>query len=179
MRQDEQTPLSRAKLQQQIVEEKKVTAITAFIPLLFVTLLAIGFTAAVCKLYAVALPLFWIFLVIGALPFWVGVAILLYRAWKAVKRYREDSRRDFLEIETDSVSDLTEETELHHSGRMAYQDRAYVVYLEKHGRCVIDRTLWHILKEGDKVYVAVTLREKPQVYRVYSTVTHRIMENET
>lgn len=177
MRDDEKTSLSRAQLQQQIAEGEKYAFISSLIPTMFVTLLAIGFTVAVCKLYAVALPLFWIFLVIGALPLWVGDAILIYRAWKAFKRYRGDIHQDFLRIETDRVSDLTEETELHHSGRMAYQDRAYVVYLEKHGRVVIDRTLWHILNKGDEVYVAVIQRSKPEVYRVYSTRTHKITEN--
>lgn len=177
MRDNERTPLSREKLQQQIVEEGKYAFISSLIPLTFVTLLAIGITIAVCHLYSAALVFFWIFLVIGALPFWVGDAILIYRTWKAVKRYRGDLGRDFVVIETDTVTELTEETELHHSGRMAYQDRAYVVYLEKHGRVVIGSTLWNILKESDQVYVAVTQRLKTEVYRVYSTRTHKITEN--
>lgn len=176
MRQDERTPLSRAKLQQQIVEEKKVTAITAFIPLLFVTLLAVGITAWAGSFFAAATPFFRVVLALCALPFWVGAAILLRRALIAVQRYRSDLREDLLRIETDTVNTLTEEFPSFNSRS---QSKLYVVYLTKHGRCVIDRTLWHILKEGDKVYVAVTLREKPQVYRVYSTVTHRIMEKET
>ena len=177
MRQDERTPLSRAKLQQQIVEGAKFTAITEFIPLLFVTLLAVGITAWAGSFFAAAPPFFRVVLVLCILPFWVGDAVLIYRAWKAFKRYRGNLDRDFVVIETDTVSELTEESELHRSGNMAYQDRAYVVYLETHGRVVIDRTLWNILKEGDEVYVAVNMRAKRKVYGVYSTLTHRIVEN--
>ena len=177
MRDDERTPLSRAKLQQQIVDGEKYAFISSIIPVLFVTLLALGFTAATVKICATHPLLLWVFLIIAALPFWIGDAVLIYRAWKAIKRYREDLGRDLVVIETDTVRELTEETELHHSGRIAYPDRAYVVYLEKHGRCVIGSTLWNILKVGDEVYVAVTLRTKAGVYGVYSARTHRIVEN--
>ncbi len=177
MRNDERNPLSRAKLQQQIVAEKKYEAISSIIPMLFVTLLAVGITAWASIFLPAASPFLRVVLMLCTLPFWVGAAILLYRAWKAIRRYRERGRQDFLEIETDTVSDLTEESELHHSGRMAYQDRAYVVYLEKHGRCVIGSTLWNILKVGDEVYVAVIRSPQPTVYRVYSVLTHTLMEN--
>ena len=177
MRDDERTPLSRAKLQQEIVEGEKYACISSIIPVLFVTLLAVGFTAVIANLRSVATSLFWVFLVIGALPFWVGDAVLIYRAWKALKRYRKDLGRDFVVIETDTVKELTEESELHQSGRMAYRDKAYVVYLEKHGRCVIGSTLWNILKVGDEVYVVVTKHAGTGVYGVYSARTHRIVDN--
>ena len=176
MRQDERTPLSRAKLQQQIIKENKFEFILPMIPMLFVTLLTVGITAWAGSFLAAASSFFRVVLVLCVLPFWVGDAVLIYRAWKAFRRYRGDLGRDFVVIETDTVNDLTEESELHRSGNMAYQDRAYVVYLEKHGRVVIDRTLWNILKMGDEVYVAVTMRAKKRVYRVYSTLTHRITE---
>ncbi len=176
MRDDERTPLSRAKLQQQIVEGEKYAFISSIVPMLFVTLLAVGFTAATIKICAGSPLLLWVFLIIAAFPFWIGDAVLIYRAWKAVKRYREDLNRDFVVIETDTVRELTEESELHQSVRMAYQDKAYVIYLEKHGRCVIDSTLWNILKVGDEVYVAVTRRAKAGVYGVYSARTHRIVD---
>lgn len=41
---DELTPLSRAKLQQRILKEEKFAVISAAVPILFVTLLAVGFT---------------------------------------------------------------------------------------------------------------------------------------
>ena len=177
MRQDERTPLSRAKLQQQIVEGEKYAFISSIVPVLFVTLLAVGFTAATINICAGSPLLLWVFLMIAALPFWIGDAVLIYRAWKAVKRYREDLGRDFLVIETDTVRELIEESELHQSVRMAYQDKAYVVYLEKYGRCVIGSTLWNILKVGDEVYVAVTMRARAGVCGVYSARTHRIVDN--
>lgn len=177
MQMDELTPLSRAKLQQRILEEEKYAVISSVVPILFVTLLAAGFTAAIVKFCAFSPLLLCGFLVIAALPFWVGDAILIYRALKALKRYRADLGRDFLAIEKDTVTELTEESELHRSGNAAYYDKAYVVYLAGHGRCVIGSTLWNILREGDEVYVAVVHREKPGVYRVYSPLTHRIVEN--
>lgn len=177
MRDDERTPLSRAKLQKEMLDGEKYAFISSIIPVLFVTLLAVGFTAATIKICATHPLLLWVFLIIAALPFWIGDAVLIYRAWKAIKRYREDLGRDLVVIETDTVRELTEESELHQSVRMAYQDKAYVVYLEKHGRCVIGSTLWNILKVGDEVYVAVTLRAKAGVYGVYSARTHRIVEN--
>ena len=176
MRDDERTPLSRAKLQQEIVNGEKYAFISSIIPVLFVTLLAVGFTAATVKICAAHPLLLWVFLIIAALPFWIGDAVLIYRAWKAIKRYREDLGRDLVVIETDTVRELTEESELHQSVRMAYQDKAYVVYLEKHGRCVIGSTLWNILKVGDEVYVAVTRRAGAGVYGVYSAQTHRIVD---
>lgn len=172
----ERTPLSKAKLQQKIIEGEKYAFISSIVPVLFVTLLAVGFTAATVKFCAFSPLLLWVFLVIAALPFWIGDAVLIYRAWKALKRYREDLGRDFVVIEADTVRELTEESELHRSGRMAYQDKAYVVYLEKHGRCVIGSTLWGILQAGDEVYVAVTMRAGARVYGVYSTRTHRIAD---
>jgi hypothetical protein len=175
VRQDERTPLSAAKLRQRLLEEHRYNAINSFVPLSFVTLLAIVFTAIICKFCAVSLLLFWGLLAIGALPFWIGASILAYRAWKAIRSYRGLLHRDFLRIDTDTVSELAEESELHYSGRAAYQDKAYVVYLEKHGRYVIGSTLWNILKEGDEVYVAVTIGVKTEVYRVYSARTHRIV----
>jgi hypothetical protein len=176
MRMDERMPLSRAKLQEQILRDEKYAVVSAVVPILFVTLLAVGFTTATVTFCAVSPLLLWVFLIIGALPFWFGDAILLYRAWKAFRRYREDIGRDFVTIGTDTVSELTEESELHRSGNTAYQDKAYVVYLAGHGRCVIGSTLWHILKEGDDVYVAVLNRPRPVVYRVYSKETHRLIQ---
>lgn len=177
MRDGERTPLSREKLQQQILKGEKYAFISSIIPVLFVTLLAVGFTAGIVTFCAFSPLLLWGFLLIAALPFWIGDAILIYRAWKAVKRYRKDLGRDFVGIETDTVRELTEESELHQSGRMAYRDKAYVVYLEKHGRCVIGSTLWNILQVGDEVYVAVTMRDGTGVYGVYSARTHRIVDN--
>ena len=177
MRDDERTPLSRAKLQKEMLDGEKYAFISSIIPVLFVTLLAVGFTAATVKICATHPLLLWVFLIIAALPFWIGDAVLIYRAWKAIKRYREDLGRDLVVIETDTVRELTEESELHQSVRMAYQDKAYVVYLEKHGRCVIGSTLWNILKVGDEVYVAVTMRAGTGVYGVYSSRTHRIVDN--
>ena len=176
MRMDELTPLSRARLQQRILKEEKFAVISAAVPILFVTLLAVGFTAAVIHFCAFSPLLLWGFLVLAALPFWVGDAVLIYRAWKAFRRYRGDLGRDFLVLETDTVTELTEESELHRSGNAAYYDKAYVVYLAEHGRCVIGSTLWNILREGDEVYVAVTLREKRGVHGVYSAKTHRIVD---
>jgi hypothetical protein len=176
MRTDELTPLSRARLQQRILEEEKYAVISSVFPILFVTLLAVGFTAATIRFCAFSPLLLWGFLVFAALPFWVGDAVLIFRAWKAIRRYRGDLGRDFLVLETDTVTELTEESELHRSGNAAYYDKAYVVYLAEHGRCVIGSTLWNILREGDEVYVAVTLREKRGVYGVYAAKTHRIVD---
>ena len=176
MRIDELTPLSRAKLQAQILRDEKYAVISAAVPIAFVTLLAVGFTAATIKFCAFSPLLLWGFLVFAALPFWIGDAVLIYRAWKAFRRYRGDLGRDFLVLETDTVTELTEESELHRSGNAAYYDKAYVVYLAEHGRCVIGSTLWNILREGDEVYVAVTLREKRGVHGVYSAKTHRIVD---
>ena len=176
MRPNERTPLSAVKLKKQILEESKYKAINSLVPLAFVTLLAIIFTAIICKFCAVALPLFLGLLAIGALPFWIGASVLAYRTWKAVRSYRSLLRRDFLRIETDTVHELTEESELHHVGRAAYQDKACVVYLEKNGRVVIGTSLWSILQEGDRVYVVLIHRQKSEVYRVYSSKTHRIAE---
>ena len=176
MRMDELTPLSRAKLQAQILRDEKYAVISAAVPIAFVTLLAVGFTAVTIKFCAFSPLLLWGFLVFAALPFWIGDAVLIYRAGKTFKRYRRDLGRDFLVIETDTVTELTEESELHRTGNAAYYDKAYVVYLAGHGRCVIGSTLWHILKEGDDVYVAVLDRPRPVVYRVYSKETHRLTE---
>jgi hypothetical protein len=173
---DERTPLSRAKLQAQILRDEKYAVISAIVPILFVTLLAVGFTAAVIHFCAFSPLLLGILLLIGAVPFWVGDAVLLYRAGKALKRYRRDLGRDFLTIETDTVEELAEESELHRTGNAAYQDKAYVVYLAGRGRCVIGSTLWSILKEGDEVYVAVISCPTPRVWRVYSAKTHRITD---
>ena len=176
MRIDELTPLSRAKLQAQILRDEKYAVISAAVPIAFVTLLAVGFTAATIKFCAFSPLLLWGFLVFAALPFWVGDAVLIYRAGKTFKRYRRDLGRDFLVIETDTVTELAEESELHRSGNAAYYDKAYVVYLAGHGRCVIGSTLWNILKEGDEVYVAVIMSPTPRVWRVYSAKTHRIVD---
>jgi hypothetical protein len=80
-----------------------------------------------------------------------------------------------VEIVTDRVCDLTEESELHRSGNAAYYDKAYVVYLAERWRCVIGSTLWNILREGDEVYVAIVHDHTPYVYRIYSVKTHRLM----
>lgn len=176
MQLDERTLLSRAKLQAQILKDEKYAVISAVVPITFVTLLAVGFTAAVIHFCAFSPLLLWSFLLIGAVPFWVGDTVLLYRAGKAFKRYRRDLGRDFVTIETDTVSELTEESELHTNGRAAYPDKAYVVYLAGRGRCVIDSTLWSILREGDEVYVAVIICPAPRVWRVYSAKTHRIAD---
>lgn len=106
MRADERTPLSRAKLQAQILKDEKYAVISAVVPIAFVTLLAVGFTAAVIHFCAFSPLLLGILLLIGAVPFWVGDAVLLYRAGKAFKRYRRDLGRDFLTIETDTVTGL-------------------------------------------------------------------------
>lgn len=173
---DERTPLSSAKLRAQILRDEKYAVISAIVPILFVTLLAAGFTAAVIHFCSVSPLLLGVFLTIGTVPFWVGDAVLLYRAAKTFKRYRGDLGRDLVTIEVDTVSELTEESELHRTGNAAYQDRAYVVYLAGRGRCVIDSTLWNILKEGDEVYVAVVTRTAPRVWRVYAAKTHRIAD---
>ena len=73
MRMDELTPLSRAKLQQRILKEEKFAVISAAVPILFVTLLAVGFTAAVIHFCAFSPLLLWGFLVLAAFPFWVIV----------------------------------------------------------------------------------------------------------
>ena len=177
MKQDERAPLSLSKLKQKITDESKAAAVNALVPLLFVTLLAVGVTACVAHFLSAVPPLLRVVLVCFALPFWLGAAILGYRMGKAMKQYRKDTRQDSLRIVVDTVRDLTEEAELHHIGRMAYPDKAYVVYLENHGRCVIDSTLWNILKEGDEVYVAVAQRETSAVYRIYSTLTHRLIDD--
>ena len=175
MREDERRPLSKAVLQKQMRDEARYSAMFSVIPVLFVTLLALLFTVMVSKLYA-APPFFWGFLVIGVIPCWVAVAILVYRAVKSVRLYRQASQEDLLEIVTDKVVNLTEEMELHRGGRYAYYDNACIVYLEAYGRHVIGSTLWSILHEGDEVYVAVMNREKPGVYGIYSTKTHRLVD---
>ena len=174
MRQDERTPLSKSKLQKRLIEADKAAAVNAFVPLLFVTLLAAGLTAIICKFFPPAPPLFRFFLVICTVPFWVGVAILLRRALIAIKRYRSDLAEDLLRIETDTVNTLTEEFP---SFSSRSQSKVYVVYLTKHGRCTIDSTLWCILHEGDEVHVAVIQRERPEVCGVYSMLTHKFVED--
>jgi hypothetical protein len=174
MREDERQPLSKAVLQKQIREEAKFSAGSSLIPLLFVTLLAILFTVIVSHITE-APPFFWGFLVMGVIPLWAAVAVLAHGTVKAFMLYRRRDRDDLVEIVTDRVCDLTEESELHRSCNAAYQDRAYVVYLAGRGRCVIDSTLWNILKEGDEVYVAIVHDHTPYVYRVYSAKTHRLV----
>lgn len=175
MREDERQPLSKAALQKQIRKEAKFSAGFSVIPLLFAALPAILFTVIVSHITE-APPFFWGFLVMGVIPLWAAVAVLAHGTVKAFMLYRRRDRDDLVEIVTDRVCDLTEESELHRSCNAAYQDRAYVVYLAGRGRCVIDSTLWNILKEGDGVYVAVTLREKRGVHGVYSAKTHRIVD---
>ena len=68
MRMDELTPLSRARLQQRILKEEKFAVISAAVPILFVTLLAVGFTAATIQFCAFSPLLLWGFLVLAALP---------------------------------------------------------------------------------------------------------------
>ena len=68
MRMDELTPLSRARLQQRILKEEKFAVISAAVPILFVTLLAVGFTAVVIHFCAFSPLLLWGFPVPAALP---------------------------------------------------------------------------------------------------------------
>lgn len=175
MREDERQPLSKAVLQKQIREEAKLSAGSSLIPLLFVTLLAILFTVIVSHITE-APPFFWGFLVIGVLPVWAAVVYLGTCTVKAFRLYRRACGEGIVEIVTDRVCDLTEESELRRGARHSYYDKAYVVYLAEHGRCVIGSTLWNILREGDEVYVAVTLREKRGVQGVYSAKTHRMVD---
>ena len=174
MREDERQPLSKAALQKQIREEAKFSAGSSLIPLSAVTLLAILLTVIVSHITE-APPFFWGFLVIGVLPVWAVVVYLGTCTVKAFRLYRRACGEDIVEIVTDRVCDLTEESELHRSGNAAYYDKAYVVYLAEHGRCVIGSTLWNILKEGEEVYVAIVHDHTPYVYRIYSVKTHRLM----
>lgn len=174
MREDERQPLSKAALQKQIREEAKFSAGSSLIPLLFVTLLAILFTVIVSHITE-APPFFWGFLVIGVLPVWAAVVYLGTCTVKAFRLYRRACGEGIVEIVTDRVCDLTEESELRRGARHSYYDNACVVYLEGHGRFVINTTLWNVLREGDEVYVAIVLTDIPRVYRVYSTKTHRLV----
>jgi hypothetical protein len=113
--------------------------------------------------------------VIGVLPVWAAVVYLGACTVKAFRLYRRACGEGIVEIVTDRVCDLTEESELRRGGRHSYYDNACVVYLESYGRHVINSTLWNILKEGDEVYVAIVHDHTPYVYRVYSTKTHRLV----
>ena len=174
MRPEERTPLSGAKLQKRIAEGAKAAVVNDLIPLVFVALMAAGFTAIISRFYSAAPPVFRVVLVICAIPLWIGVAILLRRLWVAIKNYRACLPKDAVRIETDTVRVLTEEFP---SANSHSQSKIYVVYLTNRGRCVIDSALWCILHEGDEVYVAVVDVPRPRVYGVYSALTHRIAEN--
>ncbi len=171
MRPEERTPLSGSKLQKQLAEGAKFAVVSALIPPIFVTLMAAGFTAIIGQFYTDAPPLFRFFLVICALPLWIGVAILSRRLLAAIKNYRACLPKDAVRIETDTVSVLTEEFP---SANSHSKSKMYVVYLANRGRCVIDSALWCILHEGDEVYVAVVHDTNPRVYGVYSMLTHKI-----
>ena len=172
MREDERQPLSKADLQRKLREEAKFAARYSLIPLIFVTLLAVVFTVIVSGL-ASAPPFFWGFLVLCVLPVWFAVAYLGWGTVKFFRLCRRSHEEGIVEIVTDRVVDLTEEMELHRSGRYAYYDNACILYLESYGRHVIDTTLWSILHEGDEVYVALVNYGTPRVYRIYSLKTHR------
>ena len=171
MRPEERTPLSGARLHKRLMAETRAAVVNALVPLLFVTLLAAGFTAIIAQFYSAAPPVFRVLLVICALPLWIGAAILLHRLLAAIKNYRTSLPEGIIRIETDTVSNLTEEFP---SINSRSQSKLYVVYLTNRGRCVIDSALWCILHEGDEVYVAVVHAPDPRVYGVYSTLTHRI-----
>lgn len=175
MRENERQPLSKTALQQKLREEAKFSAGFSLIPLLFVSLLAVLFTVMDASLTAAPL-FFWSFLVLGVLPLWFAVAYLGRGTVKAFRLYRRACEEGMVEIVTDKVVDLTEEQELHRGGQYAYYDNACILYLERYGRHVIDTTLWNILREGDEVYVAVIRRDSPQVYRIYSVKTHRLVD---
>ena len=174
MRPEERTPLSGAKLQKRIAEGAKAAVVIDLIPSVFVTLMAVGFTAIISRFYSDAPPVFRVVLVICAMPLWIGVAILLRRLWIAIKNYRSCLTEDAVRIETDTVKVLTEEFP---SANSHSKSKMYVVYLTGRGRCVIDSSLWCILHEGDEVYVAVVDGPQPRVYGVYSTLTHRITKD--
>ena len=174
MRPDERIPLSGSKLQKQIAAGAKAAVVNACIPPIFVALLATGLTAIIAQFFHAAPPLLRVFLAICATPLWIGAAILLRRLLSAVKYYRATHAEDAIRIETDTVSDLTEEFP---SVNSHSQSKLYVVYLTNRGRCVIDSALWCILHEGDEVYVAVADGITPRVFGVYSTLTHRIAKD--
>ena len=109
MRLDERTPLSGAKLQKRIAEGAKAAVVNDLIPLVFVALMAAGFTAIISRFYSAAPPVFRVVLVICAIPLWIGVAILLRRLWVAIKNFRACLPEDAVRIETDTVRVLTEE----------------------------------------------------------------------
>ena len=174
MRPEERTPLSGSRLHKSLMAETRAAVVNALVPLLFVTLLAAGFTAIIAQFYSTAPPVFRVLLVICALPLWIGAAILLHRLLAALKRYRASLPEGIIRIETDTVSNLTEEFP---SINSRSQSKLYVVYLTNRGRCVIDSALWCILHEGDEVYVAVADGITPRVFGVYSTLTHRIAKD--
>jgi hypothetical protein len=174
MRPEERTPLSGSGLHKRLMAETRAAVVNALVPLLFVTLLAAGFTAIIAQFYSAAPPVFRVLLVICALPLWIGAAILLHRLLAAMKLYRASLPDGIIRIETDTVSNLTEEFP---SVNSRSQSKLYVVYLTNRGRCVINSALWCILHEGDEVYVAVTDDTKPRVFGVYSTLTHRIAKD--
>ena len=174
MREDERQPLSKSALQKNLREEAKFSAGSSLIPILVVTLVAVMFTVIVSHITE-APPFFWGFLVLGVIPVWAVDVYLGTCTVKLFRFYRRACGDGIVEIVTDRVCDLTEESELHRGGRYAYYDNACILYLESYGRHVINSTLWHILKEGDEVYVAIVHDHTPYVYRIYSAKTHRLV----
>ena len=172
MKNDERKPLSKAIVLQELQREYKG---------LFIMDLAISFGLAGIGLIAVAIiSLFWhisvavkIIGLLFCLPFWgCAVYFLLRGLCKRLRNWR-DLDSDCLRIEIDEVS--SKSTEIRQS-RNGNPITFHLVDLSRHGSHSISEAVWTVTSEGDSVYVAVLIWEKPTVVGVYPALTHKLIE---
>jgi hypothetical protein len=108
---------------------------------------------------------------LAVLLVWCAVLAFLYAVTLRPLTLRRQIAKGLLALEEDEVNGAVEETK--RTARGNYR-QVFVLYLHKYGRVEISQSLWSMLVEGDRVYVAVLHTKKPRVLEVYSTLTHKL-----
>jgi hypothetical protein len=167
LKRDERTLLSKESVEAKLLRDHKIAALGT-IPML---LMLIGMAILLTAISSITggSDRYWGYLAV--LLVWCAVLAFLYAVTLRPLTLRRQIAKGLLALEEDEVNGAVEETK--RTARGNYR-QVFVLYLHKYGRVEISQSLWSMLVDGDRVYVAVLHTKKPRVMEVYSTLTHKL-----